>query len=355
MCRIFFITVALFFSNLLFSQQANRLYEEGISKMEKGDFRGAIHSFTNVLNGNISFFQANLERGKCYEEIGKIDSAFIDYQTAINKNANYAKSFYYRGKLYHKQKDYKKAIADFSKSISIRDNVADAWYWRGLTYFETAEWQKAIDDFTKLISLDSKHKDGYYYRALCLTQLKRNSEAISDLNKVLSFDNSYKIAYFQRAICYENENQNEKAINDYTKAISLGLSSVEVHKKRMRIAFLSKRWKLVIEDANKLIFDFKDKSTQTLSYRADAYMSTADYTPAIKDYTKLIQLDRNNYDAYLKKAECHRLMNKIPMALSELRKASNLQPKSHEAFLEMGKILFEQKKYQESIDNLNKA
>ncbi|MGI6320139.1 MAG: hypothetical protein ACOXZK_04110 [Bacteroidales bacterium] len=100
--------------------------------------------------------------------------------------------------------------------------------------------------------------------------MNKNREAISDLNKVLSFDSSDKNAYFQRAICYENENQNERAINDYTKAISLGLSTAEVREKRMRIAYLSKKWKLVIEDANKLIFDFRDRSAENFYNRADA-------------------------------------------------------------------------------------
>lgn len=91
------------------------LLNEGNRKYLKGDYKGAVKSFSKILkleNGNI---QALINRGLAYLDLWKYD----------------------------------KAIEDFTKVINIDQENADAYRNRALAYYSLDKEKLALDDYKK--------------------------------------------------------------------------------------------------------------------------------------------------------------------------------------------------------------
>ena len=143
------------------SVNVSELFDLGYSKLQRGDYKGAIEDYSKVLK---------------------------------LKN-NYALAYYNRG-LAHQNLDQKKeAIKDYSQAIRNRKKYPDAYYNRGQAYFDLELLGKAIRDFDKVIHWNPKNAEAYFNRALvkkktvtlwrCFSRLRRSSTTERQLYRSL--------------------------------------------------------------------------------------------------------------------------------------------------------------------------
>jgi tetratricopeptide (TPR) repeat protein len=92
-------------------------------------------------------------RGNTRLEFGDYEGAIADYNQAIKINSNYTDAYYNRGNAYSDLGKYDLAIADFSQVIKINSNYTDAYYNRGNARLIIADKQGAIEDFQKAAAL----------------------------------------------------------------------------------------------------------------------------------------------------------------------------------------------------------
>lgn len=98
-----------------------------------------------------------------------------------------------------------------------------------------------------------------------------------------------------------------------------------------------------------------DTSAKTYCDSGLIKIELKDYKGALADYTKAIQLEPNNYDAYLGRGKAERLLKDYNNSIKDYTKAIELNPNNYMGYAGRGISKFELKDYVDSIDDCTKA
>ena len=101
----------------------NACYNRGIKRCQQGEYSAAIYDFTQVMQINPNFPEANYNRGLAYGKLGQFPAAIEDYTQALRLHPNHAEAYNNRGNAYYKLGEYEKAIADYNSALSLNPNL----------------------------------------------------------------------------------------------------------------------------------------------------------------------------------------------------------------------------------------
>ena len=191
--------------------------------------------------------------------------------------------------------DYEQAVSDFSNSIQLYSdktdfyNKADAYYNRAtVKVIMSMDYNGAIADLTKAIELDPNYARLYYQRALCKQVLDDINGSLMDYNKVLTL--------FTNSSLKEREAKVGASI------------SVADNPKRFKLDNLS----------------LADISGLAYSNRGVIKTSLNDFSGAVSDFNKAIELDPNDGELYYNKAISKYYNNDLKGACADWKKAAIL-------------------------------
>ncbi|HEY9808625.1 MAG TPA: tetratricopeptide repeat protein [Halomicronema sp.] len=125
------------------------LFNQGLRKMERQDFQGAI----------------------------------TDFNESLKIEPNNAETYYFRGLAFDLLEENDKAIEDYSSAIRISPENSSAYNNRGTVYAELKNYPKAIEDYNQALQLDAENANAYYNRGLAHAALEKSTEAIADFQK----------------------------------------------------------------------------------------------------------------------------------------------------------------------------
>jgi len=294
-----------------------------------------IDDLTKVIQLNPDSAEAYYNRGEAHFHFEQYDKAIDDYTKAIELNPYYAEAYIHRGIAYYELADYEAAHSDFSTYIDYIEQesergwklkLADAYYYRGNCRKELGYYVQALKDFYKLECVYEASSDGTYeypidwgyleeldadvlvkylledifsndpytddpssripeYKEFAQVDNYRDNHELAQHNyelaqryfeKAIEFNQKDKLAYFYRGVLHEqmaiiNDPTNyakeiekrlkEAAINSYTQAIQLDSQYADAYE-----------------------------------HRATIYLQSGDYTKALEDYNKVLELDPDNQD-----------------------------------------------------------
>ncbi len=145
---------------------------------------------------------------------------------------------------------------------------------------------------TIVTSCHQNNASHYYKNGNAKMQLKDYSGAIKDYEKAIELQEDFKEVYYTRAICYSNLEKYNKAMADFNKAIEIDPEYANAYNNRA--------------------FYVKEK--------------TGDYSGAIEDYTKFLELneENNNAFAYSNRGHAKYKVNQIDEALIDIEKSISL-------------------------------
>lgn len=155
---LFFSCAALLLS-CSSKERAQGHVTQGTELFKKQDYVGAIDEYSKAIAIDSNNFEAILNRGSAYDNLGNKQKAFDDYNRAIHKNPNSEFGYYERGLAYLSGKKHDLAIKDFSKAIDIFPNYAESYYQRGICFYLEGKKQKAIDDLKDAIRIKPNYID----------------------------------------------------------------------------------------------------------------------------------------------------------------------------------------------------
>lgn len=258
------------------------------------------------------FFNQGL---KC--EAKDYDCQISNYTKAINLDLNTKEVFKNRGNAYLQRKDFEKAIADFTKLIELDLNDASGYKNRGRIYLENSNSPQAVNaavrDFTSAIDLEPKDVEAYKLRSSAYMKLRDYDKAKADMDKIAAIEpNNVDVIIIQGEM-FLADKQYEKATESLTKAIA-------------------------VKPTSKLYLD-----------RANAYAAQKKYDVAVSDFSKVIELDPKNADAYNARGNAYLQLDKTDLAIRDINKAIELDPTRLGSLLELAKSLEKQMKYDDAI------
>lgn len=188
--------VIAFFSSCNF-KSADTYLEESKLAVIKEDYRSAINLLNKAIQKNPKLKEAYLQRGLCYENISKKDSAVIDYKTVLNLDPNNTTAWFYTGLCKYSENKLDEAIENYNQALITKGAVkpsdtsaipliADTnttathqkagafdiqpvqlYYQRGLAYYAAQQPKKAYRDFQTCIAQKYNLDECFYLSSVC--------------------------------------------------------------------------------------------------------------------------------------------------------------------------------------------
>ena len=126
----------------------------GMSKINNGDFKGAIQDYTRAINQNQEYDKAYLLRADAYLQSNRWNSAIKDYTRVIELVPDYDKAYVKRGIAYGVLEYYGKALQDFNSAIRINPDYAMAYVQRANLKSQYGYYNSALHDYNSALSIE---------------------------------------------------------------------------------------------------------------------------------------------------------------------------------------------------------
>lgn len=130
------------------SQTSNSWYNDGLTKYQNNNCKGAILDFSKAIELDPTNAYAFSSRANCRGLLGDYMGAIADWNRAI-EILPIAMMFAGRATAKAELKDYRGAILDFNKAIELDGSVHVNYYLRGIAKLFAGQKESACLDFSK--------------------------------------------------------------------------------------------------------------------------------------------------------------------------------------------------------------
>jgi len=196
---------------------------------------------------------------------------------------------------------YEEAMAGYSEAIKFNPLYTLAYLWRGHSKYALKMYEESVHDYNKVIQLSPGDAEAYYYRGSAKYVMLKDNEAITDFTFTLKYEPRHAKAFYYRGLCYYNLNKAGAALADFDEAIALAPDAITYYW-RANSLLLLKEYTRALADFNKAL-ELNSKHADSYFWRAHAFENLKQQANAKNDVTKAISLDPDNklYSEYMKK------------------------------------------------------
>ncbi|MCA1993370.1 MAG: tetratricopeptide repeat protein [Coleofasciculus sp. S288] len=167
--------------------KAKNFLKQGLDKLNRGNYPGALESF----------------------------------QQALRIDPNFTEAYVCRSIIHYYQGNHQEAIEDCNQVLRINPRNADAYNNRGLNRVALGDYKGAIADFAQALENEPKHVKAYLNRGYSRLQLEDNWGAIEDFDRAMRIDPQAARVYLQQVA--DTLNTKPGAIKDTHQQLVQGL------------------------------------------------------------------------------------------------------------------------------------
>ena len=279
--------------------ESKKPYGEGVMYYSDGDiYKGAYYNGCPNGYGEMAYVSGEIYKGQWLNckrngngKIIKVSGLSVSSINGVEEGENY----YNIGISNYKSGNYEEAILEFNKALKVEYDKVDVYYFLGQCYYNVNDYKNGI----KYLSLSNKTRPFSY-------------------------------SYYTIAVMQEDEKNYEAAIINMTKSIELddGDDAKFLSKKytvRASAKYYSDDDIGALDDLQKSI-ELAPNSIYSLELRGRIFIYLKNYNSAIIDYTRLIELDPQEY-YYYQRAVCNSKLKKYNVSISDLDEAIQLNSK----------------------------
>jgi len=218
--------------NFLQKNKIGKLFEYGLSEIEKKNYKEAINYFNQILEFDSTSSQALFRKGFCYKLLGDYSIAIDNFSKAIAINPLNTAYKIQRAITFFLNNNYELALNEFNEifeknSLSFLTNEFPfIFYYRSYTFYKLNQFGKSIQDIEEYIKLRPDDYEGYNLRGLNFQSLNDDKKAVIDFDKTIQINSNFSEAYFNRAISNINLNLINEAENNLFQVIKIGRAHV---------------------------------------------------------------------------------------------------------------------------------
>ena len=238
-----------------------------------------------------------------------------------------ATAYTLKGAIYEKEFKLKDAELWYSKAIETCPTLRKAYMQRGILREKLAKFEEGMEDFTKAIELQTdvryeniiKFKaDAYFNRAMMYMHLEKWDECLRDINASIELDPDNGRAYVFKKTAEENLKRGNK------------ITSIDEEKDR---EFYAQHW---VE-------------------KGDSLYHKKDYFSAIDAYTKAIEINPNNDEAWNNLGVISSTFKEYQTAIEFYNEAIKIKPKDDVVWTNLANAYRDSKSYDNAFKAYNKA
>ncbi len=143
----------------------------------RGQYERAVEELNRALELNPRHYWAQLQRGICRQELGKMALAAGDFGACIGLWPDFAWGYFNRAYVFEKTGHHAEAIADYTAALQLDPQFALAYFNRGSVHLEHKEFARALADFQRACELGRDDGSVRLGIGVALEGLKHPTEA----------------------------------------------------------------------------------------------------------------------------------------------------------------------------------
>ncbi len=309
--------------------RATAFYNRGFLHNTLGNFEAAIEDFNRALEILPDYDEAYYQRGNGHLQLKDFPRAIHDFDRALQLNPYSIKSYYKRAEAYADSGDLASALADYAQAITRIPQDANAYYQRGRCLFKMGEMQAAIEDFSAAIRHNSRHADAYCSRGCCYAECGDMKRASDDFNQALLHNPSHQAAYYQRMYSLGVLKETAAQLQSLNQALppvdpaptTPTITPVVVSAELVEPSSPSLSSASSSVDSHPPTLKLEPESLMGFFERASNRALNGDVDGAIADYTRIIEQDPHNTQAYYQRGQSYSVLGQNDEALQDLNQA----------------------------------
>ncbi len=262
------------------------------------------------------------QKGEFEFHLGSFVEAMDYYDQALKIYPTYIDVFFAKGKIYFWQKKYQIALEFFEKIIKIQPKHAESLTYIGVIAYYEKNFDKSIDFLNKAVAQNSNLTMAYHYRAESYFEQGLNSLALTDYTKAILLEPKTAELYFGKGRLLMLIEKWQEAETNFSKAIQLDGRKSDYYRFRLEANFMLKNCEKMQKD-----FYFLEKNhpeTLEISYVMiwiDCEIQQKNQPKTLELLTKTIEIDNQNIDLYLKRADIYEQQKQTQKAIQDYTKA----------------------------------
>lgn len=314
----------------LLSAMAERALKEHPDRFEAYVFRGAM-------------YYTNGEKEKCFADLDHAVTLAPENPLAYGSRAEFS------------ARDGRDKALSLNPTDEIKDKV---YMQRGLFHMSRKQYEAAASDFKNdLKYVNPKLRFGVQiFTGDCYAKLGKNGEAEKSYREAVKDNPKNPLCWDMLGHFYNfTMKQHDKAKECYDKALALAPKSDMILREAGVNELGAKRMDRAVTYFTRAI---EANPTHRLSYmlRGTTYGVMGKYEPAAEDYTKYIELTKKpKAEDYILRGGCYSKLGLYDKAIPWYEKAIALNPKSGEAYNNLGYTWFLKGNKDKALEYLNKA
>ncbi len=311
-------------------QRIMTLVRQGDELRAKGRLQESLHRYQQAFEIDRDSALAYQGRGMMSMVLGQWRDAIKSFDEALRKDRQNADLLAHRARCYVMLGDHQRAIADLDQAVRLDPSVPDYYSLRGMAYWARKDPETALQNATSAIQLNERLAEPLLVRGLVKAAQKDLTGALADLTRSVSLDPRFAQAYYHRGMLHAQSGEQQAAISDYNQALSLDPSQTDGYYHRALLLAASGDDQGAVRDLSEFL-GRQGNHLRAHFLRGESYIALKQHRLALDDFTRVIQLDGNNAEAYEHRAAVKRHLGDSSVAddlarVQQLRERPNREP-----------------------------
>ncbi len=251
-----------------------------------------------------------------------------------------------------------KFFSDLGKlNVSKEDSLQSVEYFKSaLEKYNNGNYQEAVWDFDYAYQKNPFFYDALYYKSKSYFYLEDYISAYINFEDLINETDEFDSAYLYLGISYFQDQKYEDAERELLNYLSIDENSEEalywIAKNKHLRGYTEKALEMIDEKIIKLNPEY----VYAYILKSDIYIEKYEYTKAISNLRKAYDLNPENYYLVLKMGMAYKTINKIDSAFYFYNEALELNSNNDAAvFYELSQIYFKKRNYTKAIEYINTA
>ncbi|HEY3131259.1 MAG TPA: tetratricopeptide repeat protein, partial [Acidobacteriota bacterium] len=227
------------------------------------------------------------------------------------------------------------AIGKLKRLLDLDPTVTDAHIHLGLLYKRLSNFSAAVEEFKLALKSDPSNVVATYNLAHSYASLGRLSDAIIGFQRTLLLNPRESQAQVGMGIAYQMQGAADKAIEHYHAALAIDPFD-STSRNNLASIYLSRRDAVKALEELRRSLEISDANAQTHNLLGSAHWLNSRAEAAIAEFREAIRLDNSYLDPYLNLGMLLGQQNRLQESLGYLKTATELAPRSERAFEILG-------------------
>lgn len=320
----------------------------------KGNYAGAISEYLESLSQDTSA-AIYYALAKNYFILEKIPEALKYAKRSIDLNNSKIEYFELLGDVFNSARQNDSASATYEKIIGM-DSTNYSAYYKLAQIYETTKPLKAIELYNKLTDYVGPDWSILMRVGELYEKLGDNESAATSVVKLLTIDPSNTALQKLLVEIYEREKKYDKALEIINDILETSPNDLDAHERKAQIYLLQNKWEEASNEYDLLLkqpdIPFEGKMRIGASYFAKSLSDSSLYPVVKKIFTKLDQ-DTTAVQIKIYLGALNFLIRDDKVAEKILLGALELKNENSQYWLQVGGLLFDNKKYRETAKLMN--